>query len=132
MWLFVISTGGIYYPSGELLEVGYSGRGIGLNNPAMQDAKDVGPLPSGLYTLGSLRDDKKLGQDIMDLIPFLANTMYGRDLLRWHGDEVEHPGLHLASDGCLVSSRISRLRAANSTDHILRVIPVPSAADWQS
>ena len=127
-WLYVISTEGIFYPTGEFFEHGYSGHGAGLSNPAMQDVKGVGPLPVGQYTLGPLRDDWKLGKDVMDLIPFLSNVMYGRDLFRWHCDEVANPGQHLASDGCLISSRLSRLKVAHSEDHILKVIARPVGA----
>lgn len=124
----MISPGAIYYPTGEFMETAYSGHGLGLSNPAMQAAKGLGPLPCGFYTLGDLEDHPHLGKDVMKLIPYLSNDMHGRDQLFWHGDEVAHPGLHLASDGCLISSRLGRLRAANSSDHILKVIPRPAGA----
>jgi hypothetical protein len=35
----------------EVLGIGYSGKGKGRNDPAMQDVKDVGPIPAGEYEM---------------------------------------------------------------------------------
>ncbi len=35
----------------------YSGHGLGLNNPAMQNVPDVGPLPQGTYVIGDPHDN---------------------------------------------------------------------------
>jgi hypothetical protein len=43
------STGQMADDSGKLLTTGYSGAGLGRNNPALQHVHNFGPLPQGIY-----------------------------------------------------------------------------------
>ena len=102
MWTFVSCNGSLYQPTGELLCTGYSGHGPGVNNPDMQNIEDVGPIPVGLYLLGPLEENhEKLGKDVIALHPFAINQMFGRSGFFIHGDEMEHAGEYLASDGSI-------------------------------
>jgi Protein of unknown function (DUF2778) len=106
----------------EVLGTGYSGRGIGLNNPLLQDTANVGPIPVGFYVLQPPRESARLGQFVLALIPFTDNKMFGRAGFDWHGDEVENPGQRLASDGCIIHAREVRETGWNSGQSIVQVV----------
>lgn len=60
-------------------DTGHSGNGAGLNNPAMQEVHDTGPLPRGMYTIGEWQAEHgQLGPVVAPLIPDAANEMFGR------------------------------------------------------
>lgn len=103
---------------------GYSGHGPGKNNPAMESESDVGPIPSGRYSIAELIDrDPVCGEYVLVLMPAPANQMFGRSGFRWHGDSIESPGQ--ASHGCIVSSRALRVEVWESSDHDLQIIREP-------
>lgn len=88
--------------------VGYSGRGEGKNNPAMQFVKNVGPLPCGLYLIGPLTDlenKRGFGPGYLVLSPNPANDMRGRSGFLAHWDKTTSDGIgpapDLASEGCI-------------------------------
>jgi hypothetical protein len=116
------STGRWLDPDGALLTVGYSGNGAGLNNPGMQMVHDTGPLPEGVYLIGPPTTTVRHGPDALPLTPDAANQMYGRSDFMVHGDEVLHPGMHLASDGCIIMSRSARDAIWASGDRQLSVV----------
>jgi len=115
------ATGRMLLNAEELGE-GYSGRNGGVNNPMMQDIPGIGPIPVGFYTIQPPRESARLGQYVLALIPFAANKMFGRAGFDWHGDETEHPGEHLASDGCIIHAREVRETGWNSGQGILQVV----------
>lgn len=99
---------------------GYSGFGWGLNNPALQNWPDTGPIPQGVYSIGPQQDNGPLKAS-MRLTPDPHNQMYDRDRFLIHGP---HQNDHRdSSAGCPVIDRPSRDQIANSGDHVLRVIP---------
>src|SRR5579871_6040950 len=113
--------------SGELARdgsfrlVGYAGHGPGLNNPAMQDQHDVGPLPQGRYTMSALIDSPHTGLATIILDPNPANRMFGRSGFRIHGDNAA--ANHTASDGCIIAGHApDRTAIWNSQDRNLQVI----------
>ena len=121
---YVISTG-VWTASEnngvQPLGVGYSGHGDGLNNPAMQDAHGVGPLPEGFYTIGEPKHPiDHLGPLAMPLIPDAANEMHGRSAFFVHGDN--RLANHTASDGCITLRATARSAINASTDKRLHVI----------
>jgi hypothetical protein len=100
----------------------YSGHGAGLNNPAMQDQHDVGPLPQGRYTMTALIDSPHTGLSTIDLNPDPENHMFGRSGFRIHGDNGAHN--HTASEGCIIAGSSSdRIQIWNSGDRQLTVVP---------
>ena len=48
MWSYNVQYGTVTHDE-NFEGVGYSGNGDGLNNPAMEDKMDIGPIPRGLY-----------------------------------------------------------------------------------
>lgn len=122
MWTYVQSSGHLIAPNGELLAVGYSGHGEGLNNPAMQNVKNVGPIPVGYYSMGHPFDAPDTGEYSIPLIPHDGNEMFGRDGFRMHGDKIGHVGEFLASDGCIIQSLGTRVGCWESGDHVVHVV----------
>ena len=130
MWIYEQTTGYLIAPDGAKLEpAGYAGHGAGLNNPAMQSDPDVGPLPQGFYTVGDPITDPHVGKYALPLIPDASNQMYGRKDFFEHGDEIQNPGKHLASDGCIIQCLANRQRHGSSSDRRLQVVGVWSGQD---
>src|ERR1700733_5992827 len=105
MWAYEITTGYLYR-NGVYVATGYAGHADGLNNPSLTSVPDVGPLPCGLYAIGVPSDH--IGPWSMPLIPDPDNQMFGRYGFFIHGDEITHPGEHLASDGCIILDLATR------------------------
>lgn len=119
MFTYAQSTG-VLSRNGIAISRGYSGRGEGVNNPAMQNVPMVGPCPQGMYGIGHAHTDPKLGPVAMRLTPAAANEMFGRAGFFIHGDNA---GLdHTASEGCLIfnlSTRTGISAAVNEGDNQL-------------
>lgn len=133
-WIFDCSTGKQYDPSGKLVGIGYAGGNCGhnpegVNNPALQAAKCVGPLPYGPkedgtpngYTLGTPVEGSHLGPLAIPLIPDSDNIMFGRGSFYVHADLISGPP-HSASEGCNVQSHTVRAAMAESSDNRLLVV----------
>lgn len=120
MLKYVQRSGYLYDALGRIIGIGYAGRGVGKNNPLMQDVKGIGPLPCGRYTIQAPHDHAVVGKYAMALIPDPTNDMYQRNSFYLHGDDVENPGS--ASHGCIVMSRAVREKVWTGVDHTLEVI----------
>lgn len=106
------NAGRLYGPDGLLLAIGYAGgdggqRPDGVNNHALQDVHNVGPLPCGTYTFGIPVEGSKLGPFAIPLIPDANNEMFGRSGFYCHGDKVDG-AVQSASDGCIIMARLIR------------------------
>lgn len=125
MWTFEITTGKWYDPSGAYVSTGYTGGNCGknlegVNNPADEGLKNIGPLPEGLYTFGTPVDHSQLGAFAIPLIPDPANDMKGRGDFYVHGDLAG--AYHAASEGCIIQPPTTRHAAWDSPDHRLQVV----------
>ncbi len=116
------AEGCFYSPDGNLMtQSAYSGHGNGLNNPSMQDVEGVGPLPSGLYTIGAPRVPiDHLGPLAMPLTPSASTVMFGREGFFLHGDNAA--GNHSASDGCVIVPHWARAAVNMDSDRTLVVV----------
>lgn len=96
-------TTGEFY-GGNIYAVGYSGHGAGLNNPAAQDQANVGPIPTGTYTLSGAYSSST-GRPTFDTMPS-SDTRGGfpedrnPDSFRIHADNSDHD--FSASEGCII------------------------------
>ena len=117
-WSYSQPTGNLSL-DGNLVGTGYSGNGGGLNNPAMQDDPDVGPIPQGNYTISTAYTDPEKGPIVMGLTPDPANQMFGRDGFLIHGDNQAMN--HTASKGCIILGRLIREQISASADSVLVV-----------
>lgn len=99
----------------------YAGHGPGLNNPAMQNVKGIGPLPKGQYKIVQWDDyHGALGAMVAILVAYPTNLMFGRSLFRIHGDN--SAANYTASDGCIVMDHVSRQKVRDSHETILEVV----------
>lgn len=99
---------------------GYSGAGRGKNNPALQGAKGIGPIPQGRWTVEARRDSPNTGPCTLILSPDPGIQTFGRSDFRIHGDSIAHPGA--ASHGCIILPRAVRDAIWASGDRALDVI----------
>jgi len=120
-WRYQISTHTLTGPSGTTVSTdGWAGHGEGLNNVAMQDVKNVGPLPVGWYTFEEPHDSPHTGPYTMNLTPDAGNEMHDRGDFRCHGAAFEHP--ELSSDGCMIQPKPVRVNIWTSGNRRLEVI----------
>jgi len=100
---------------------GYSGKGNGKNNPAMESVVRVGPIPCGAWKMTALTEGMTPhGPYVIHLEPCAGNTMAGRQggfLI--HGDKRTDPGN--ASEGCIIMPRAIREAVWASGDRALTV-----------
>ncbi len=125
MWTYQNGTGKLISSAQVLIETGYAGgdKGLhpeGVNAPAYQYTKDIGPLPVGWYRIGTPVEGSHLGPLAIPLTPDSDNDMRGRGGFYCHGDHIGAPGT--ASDGCIIMSRATRELLAQSADKRLQVI----------
>lgn len=104
---------------GRMIGFGYSGRDSGLNNAAMQETPDIGPIPQGEWTIGPADTLPHLGPNVMALTPNLNTDDFGRSGFYIHGDNAQLN--HSASCGCIILGPSLRLALASSDDRQLIV-----------
>jgi hypothetical protein len=118
-WKYSQSTGKLINPAGSCVGYGYSGHGVGLDNPAQQAVADVGPIPAGQYEIGSFFDDPEKGPIVARLTPLPGTDTHGRDGFMIHGDNEAID--HSASHGCVILPRVVREQVMASNDRTLTV-----------
>ena len=118
-WSYFQRTGELADASGEIVAKGYSGMGAAKNRPECQCQVDRGPIPRGRYRLDVPIDTKTHGPYVLWLDPDQGNAMCGRSAFGIHGDSLVHPGM--ASEGCIILSRMVREKMWHSADHDLEV-----------
>lgn len=124
MLTYIQSTGNLLL-DGQLIGTGWSGHDAGRNNPSMENAPDIGPIPCGTWALSEPYQSIKLGPVVFVLTPILGTDTFGRSLFRIHGASVLDPGE--SSHGCIILTRGVRDRiAAASTERVLEVRAQPS------
>jgi len=120
VWTFNSSNGNLSR-DGVLIGTGYSGHESGLNNPALEDQHNLGPIPRGSWTISHFFNDVPgKGPIVARLIPDTGTETHGRGGFLIHGDNSEHDGS--ASHGCIVLPRAIREMISTSGDSILQVV----------
>lgn len=120
MWKYSQSTGQLSSPAGSSVGLGYSGRGVDLDNPADQDQRGVGPIPQGDWAIGEFFDDPGgKGPIVCHLTPLPSTETFGRSGFMIHGDNAE--ANHTASEGCIILPRALRQMIMSSSDRVLTV-----------
>ena len=133
MWTFHQKTGILTDKYGKYVACGWSGNGLGKNNPDMQYVKNVGCLPQGLYTISAPVKDSTTGNYTLPLTPDPKNQMFGRGGFEIHGSfmgEVTPDGFAIingqkipVSEGCMIQPFNVRQTIWLSNDHNLQVTP---------
>lgn len=100
---------------GHVIASGYSGHGVGLFNPVLQQVHDVGPIPQGKYTLRKVKEPAELKRLKLGPVVFYcepegtdwristvatAPWMFGRSAFYVHWDNSILN--YSASHGCIV------------------------------
>lgn len=114
---------GLLHKDGGLVASGWSGNGVGKNNPAKQGERCVGPLPQGLWIVGIWQDHPRLGRMVAPLTQIEGDT-FGRSEFWIHGPAMAKDRWGNESLGCIVipfAGRI-RVRAALPEGSKLRVV----------
>lgn len=125
MWIWDQSEGTLSR-NGKIVATGYSGNGLGKNNPHLEGAQGLGPVPAGRYLIKAPYDSKNVGPfvlpiDAVDSKPGDdTHQPTGRGAFRIHGDSVKAPGT--ASKGCIILSRKAREIIWKSGDRDLLVV----------
>jgi Protein of unknown function (DUF2778) len=124
-WTYVQKTGELQQ-DGKHVADGYSGAGAGKNNPALENVRDVGPIPQGEWTIaGPPVDTQQHGPYVLTLKPAADTQTFGRSGFLLHGDSKESPGC--ASHGCVIMPRPVREQVWKSGDVELEVVAeIPS------
>lgn len=104
--------------AGKEIGKGYSGAGIGKNNPDKEKEKEIGPIPAGEYKVSKPRKYKGM-PNCFDLTPS-GHTAHGRTELMIHGDSKANPGT--ASKGCIILDKNVRKAIADGKASTLKVV----------
>lgn len=119
-WVYQQATGQLFLNT-IYIGTGYCGHGSGLNNPAAQNQQNVGPIPTGNYTISPPHmPPDHLGPLALPLYPDPTNQMYGRFGFFMHGDN--QYANHSASDGCIIMGPAIRRQVSSSDDKTLVVV----------
>jgi hypothetical protein len=113
-------SAGVLSRGDTVVSRGYSGFARGKNNPIMQAAVGVGPIPAGRWRITERYDSANVGPYALKLEPVGHNAL-GRSAFRIHGDSVASPGT--ASHGCIILPRTVRVLIWESGDRDLEVVP---------
>jgi len=127
MWTYVQKTGELLQ-DGSHVENGYSGLDQGKNNPSLQAVHDLGPIPTGDWTItGPPFNSPDHGPFVLHLVPANGTNTFGRAGFLMHGDSSEHPGE--ASKGCIIMPRTIREKVWASGDTELTVVALKPIED---
>jgi hypothetical protein len=119
-WSYAQKTGELQQ-DGKHVATGYSGAGVGKNNPEMQQVHNVGPIPQGDWTIvGPPVNTTEHGPYVLSLKPAGDTNTFGRSGFLMHGDSIQSPGS--ASEGCIIMPRPVREEVWNSGDRDLKVV----------
>jgi len=119
-WTYSQETGELQH-DGQHVSNGYSGAGVGKNNPEMQNVVNIGPIPRGEWTIsGPPANTNDHGPYVLRLEPAANTQTFGRSGFLMHGDSKESPGC--ASHGCVILPRAVREEVWNSGDRKLEVL----------
>ena len=120
MWTYQQPDGHLLH-DGALIGIGYSGFGVGKNNPLLEDHHDLGPVPRGNWTItGVPFDSPEHGPYCLRLVPNAGTETFGRAGFLMHGDSIVLPGS--ASKGCVIMLHSVRIDVYSSGDKDLQVV----------
>ncbi|WP_375393076.1 tlde1 domain-containing protein [uncultured Sphingomonas sp.] len=120
MWTWKQAAGELWR-AGGIVARGYSGLKLGKNNPAMEGAKGVGPIPEGRWRIvGGPYHSGNTGPYTLALQPEPGTNTFGRGDFRIHGDSIAHPGA--ASHGCIILARAVREQIWTSGEREFEIV----------
>lgn len=109
-WVYSQSTGCLYLCDRQdvrtLVATGYSGAAGHINRAESEQLKSLGPIPRGVWRLGSKFNHARLGPASIPLTPVEEAKVFGRSDFWIHGDNSRKNGT--ASRGCIILDRKTR------------------------
>lgn len=123
-WVWSQSAGELRR-DGKVISRGYSGKGRGKNNPALQGERGIGPIPRGRWRMARVYDSASVGPFAIELHALDGKVddrhePTGRSAFRIHGDSIRAPGT--ASKGCIILPRAIREMLWRSGDREIEVV----------
>lgn len=102
-----------------ILARGYSGNGTSINDPDSEGFGGRGPIPRGIWKVGTAFNSERTGPFALPLTP-VGHDAYHRSGFQIHGDN-KH-GDRSASTGCIILPRLIRKAIINLGIDVLEVI----------
>jgi hypothetical protein len=107
---------------------GYSGFGLGRDNPDWNDVANVGPIPRGVWDIGT-EEERGTGPMTLPLTPnedyrdfnTINNTNRDPDTFLIHGDNASQN--YTASEGCIILNPEARSTINSHGGGRLHVVP---------
>ena len=119
MYQYNQQTGQFFDDGGVILWNGYSGHGIGRNNPAQERTPNIGPIPKGIYYIDKAFDQiPGKGPCIMHLWPIRNTNVFNRSGFMIHGNNANND----ASEGCIILGPDTRYQIDAGKDKLLEVV----------
>lgn len=118
---YIQKTGRLYqFDKGQWnqIAIGYSGHGVGLNNHDQEDTPNVGPCPSGLWSISRPFSHATKGPNCFRLTPLTYRGPRNGFLI--HGDN-RTPEPNDASDGCLILGPAERQKIVDAKEDYLLI-----------
>ena len=122
MWIWK-STAGELWHDDTFIARGYSGFGMGQNDPALENVPNIGPIPRGSWAIGAAEYVDTVGPHGPFVLPLTAKEgteTFGREGFLIHGDSISHAGS--ASHGCIILPRQIREDIVATHDIDLEVV----------
>jgi hypothetical protein len=104
----------------EFIGTGYSGHGDGVDNPALEAVRTIGPIPKGQYRILRWQDHYPKRGPIVAVLAPNKHDAHGRSGFLIHGDNAKMN--KTGSWGCIVASRDIRIKLRDSGETLLEVI----------
>ena len=122
MWIWDQSSGELRR-NGQVVAKGYSGKGRGRNNPTLEHARAIGPIPRGRWKIVAKYDSRRVGPYVLKVhaVDGTLDDIHagsGRGAFRIHGDN----RATAASEGCIILGLVVRRLIWESGDHDLEVV----------
>lgn len=114
------------FPRDASIGTGWSGRGLGKNEPSLQSWKDHGPIPQGDWTIQPPVTHPRLGELAIPLRPREGTDLFGRDNQFYiHGPSRNPSNFGQESHGCPILNQKGRQFISDSGATRFTVAPPP-------
>ncbi len=112
------------FPRDSSIGTGWSGRGLGKNEPSQQAWKDQGPIPQGDWTIQPSFTHPRLGELAIPLRPRQGTNLFGRDDQFYiHGPSRDPSKFGQESKGCPILNHKGRQFINDSGATRFTVVP---------
>lgn len=120
MITFSVGKGMLYAADGSVIGPAYSGAPGHVDVATDDGLKALGPIPLGMWQIGTPFDDQHLGPFAMRLTPCDGTETLGRGSFLIHADNAKHN--QTASEGCIIAPPLERRQVWQDPDHLISVV----------